>query len=220
VNRSRERPELYEVLRQMRAERASDASPAEVPARSSRPEREAAPITFGSAPFITLQLSIAAGLAFAAVFVVLIIAAFLLGSQMNKPAAAPPSDVVEPGADDGVDASAPKDDVPPGRVPGEAVPSDRSEAVYAVRVSTVNADQFIAAQRVVSILQSETGEKAWTRQTQKHLIIYLGRFTSRDDPELKKMEKRVRGIHAGRNVLFPDAFIVELKPKQTSSEGE
>lgn len=222
MNRSKDRPELYEVLRQMRAERTTGPAPAEPAARAPRVDREAAPITFGSPPFVTLQVSTAAGLVFAAIFVILIIAAFLLGSQMSKPGEGTSVgiDIMESPTDEALDAVPPPDDEAPRDLAGDAGATDTSEARYAVRVATVNADQFISAQRIVSILESETGEKPWVDPREKHIVVYIGRFGSPDDPELKRLEKQVQGIRQGRNTLFGDAYIVKLIPRRTSPEGE
>ncbi|MFH0962561.1 MAG: hypothetical protein V2A58_00970 [Planctomycetota bacterium] len=208
MHRSKDKPQLYEVLRRMGSEAETPEAGPAAPKRPVPPEAEPSPIVLGKRPFLRLSISLPAGAAIIVVLAIVVVIAFLLGSYVARTPGVPPPPAEAPQEPTG-EVSVPEAPLAP-LVAQPTRPPGTGSVFYAVRCSTMAADQYVAAQRLAAVLESETGEKPWVRSTSKQLILYVGRYASQDNPDLRRLEQKVKSIRAGRRLLFPDAYSVQL----------
>ena len=218
MQRSKDKPELYEVLRHMDSEREVAETRPLPPKHAVPPEVELPPIVLGRRPFLKLHVSLLAGALMIVVLAVIVVIAFLLGSYVGSTSEVPPP-LPEVSRDSATEISAGEALPAPSPAPAPEAPAAES-VFYAVRTATMGADQYVAAQRLASVLENETGDKPWVRSSAKQLILYVGRYASPDNPDLRKLEQKVKSIRAGRKLLFPDAYVVKLMSRPAGREGE
>jgi len=79
--------------------------------------------------------------------------------------------------------------------PSPVEPGRTAGGFYSVQVVTYAASKKAFAERLVSAL-SQRGMDAFARETSggKYIVVYAGRFSSRNDPELVSLLERIRGL--------------------------
>ncbi len=130
--------------------------------------------------------------------VVLLVAAFLIG-RMSAPAA--------------ITAKTPESKAPAGRAQvvkphalavGET-PAVKAEKKWTVRVASYSRNKKALADEVVRFLKTKFSD-VFTRTTSRHIVVYVGRFSKRNDLEALKMRSRIKNLRYKRDATpFKDA---------------
>lgn len=201
MSRNRGKRELYEVLK---GNPTTGENAAGVGEDSPLP-----PVSTGGKPLVSLRLSLPALVLALAVLALAIVAAFLVGVRVERSRAR--AQALESPAFEGLPGDAAGARTPRGGVPvvsGDDVIADRT-AFYSVRAVTLGKDEVVVALNLKKDLAEATGYDVTDSLVGGKLVLYVGRFSSRDDPNLAKLLEKVRGLRIGHTV-FESAYVVRL----------
>ena len=202
MRRDRSKPGLYEVLKQN--PNAGDRS---VEVQADRP---LPPVSTGGKPFVTLRLSVPALVLALAVLSVVIVAAFLVGARVERSRAqarAPALPAFQGLPGDAAGARTPRGGVPV--VGGDDTGADPT-TFYSVRAVTLKKDQVVVALNLKKDLAEATGYDVTDSLVGGKLVLYVGRFSSRDDPNLAGLLEKIKGLRIG-HTRFDSAYPVKLR---------
>ena len=206
MSRFRGKRELYEVLRDVRAQKEGAVQPqAEPDGASAAYEAPAAP---GPEPIARLDLTPARIVIAGGVLLALLVMAFFVGVGVGKAsdsggATAPPGGLTGP--------VGPKTQGGVLPVVGDA--TDEGDVAvkgfYTVRVIALARNMEVRAWNLRKDLEDKTGYDVMVSLSPNgnNLVLYVGKFASKSDPKLKELKDKVRRMKIGRT-QFKDAYIV------------
>lgn len=202
MGHNRGKPELYEVLK--RSALAGDD------AGGPREEQPLPPASTGGEPLVTLRLSVLAFVLALAALALVIVAAFLVGARVERyrtQERASQLPALDGRAGDAAGARTPRGEVPV--VSGDDAVADPS-TFYSVRAVTLRKDQVVVALNLKKDLAEATGYEVTDSLVGGKLVLYVGRFSSRDDPNLTRLLEKVVGLRIG-HTRFDSAYAVRLR---------